>query len=272
MLYIGTSGFSYKDWVGQYYPPGIAQKDMLSFYAREFSTCELNFTYYRQPDPRTLARMVEKVPPGFLFTVKAYQGMTHEREGDNSAEFSTFVNGIQPLIEAGKFGCVLLQFPWSFKPSPENRDYLQFCRERIGELPVVVEYRNKNWVNDKTFALLRSLNLGYCCVDEPRLPGLMPPVAESTADVAYVRFHGRNAAKWWQHEQAWERYNYTYSDEELREWVPGIQKLDQAAKIAYIFANNHHQGQAIGTVRQLKMILGEAGCQLAGSGDYPSIS
>jgi uncharacterized protein YecE (DUF72 family) len=259
MIHIGTSGFSYKDWVGPYYPPGTAQKDMLSFYACEFSTCELNFTYYRQPDPKTMARMADKVPPGFLFTAKAYQGMTHELEEDNAAEFSTFINGIQPLREAGKFGCVLLQFPWAFKPSAENRAYLEACRERLGELPAVIEFRNAGWIKDETFALLRSLGLGFCCVDEPRLKGLLPPIAESTASLAYVRFHGRNAAKWWQHDEAWERYNYSYSREELQEWLPKIEKLNRAAENTFVFTNNHYGGQAVDTARQLKLLTEDAG-------------
>jgi uncharacterized protein YecE (DUF72 family) len=259
MIYIGTSGFSYKDWIGHYYPEGISSKDMLAFYAREFATCELNFTYYRQPDPKTLARMADKVPPGFLFTVKAYQGMTHEREGDDRAEFRTFVDGIQPLIEARKFGCILLQFPWAFKPAAENRAYLETCRERLGDLPAVIEFRNAAWIKDDTFALLRSLKLGFCCVDQPQLEGLIPPIAASTADVAYVRFHGRNAAKWWQHDEAWERYNYSYSGEELQEWRPKIESLNRAARTTYIFTNNHYRGQAVDTARQLKLLIEDAG-------------
>jgi len=80
MIRVGTSGFSYKDWVGPYYPPDLSERDWLAFYAREFLTCELKFTYYRLPDAKTLARMAGKTPPGFLFTLKAFQGLTHERD------------------------------------------------------------------------------------------------------------------------------------------------------------------------------------------------
>ncbi|MFB0546398.1 MAG: DUF72 domain-containing protein, partial [Anaerolineae bacterium] len=248
MILIGTSGFSYKDWVGPYYPAGLPQREWLRFYAREFPTCELNFTYYRLPAPRTLERMADKVPPGFLFTLKAYQGITHERE-DNEGAFIQFVESLKPLIEAGKFGGVLAQFPFSFHATGENRDYLRLCRERLGDLPVAVEFRNARWLTAETFALLRENKLGFCCVDEPRLKGLIPPVAEVTADVAYVRLHGRNAAKWWQHEHAWERYDYTYSDEELSEWVPKIRELAERTKTTFVFANNHWRGQAVDTAR-----------------------
>jgi uncharacterized protein YecE (DUF72 family) len=254
MILIGTSGFSYKDWVGPYYPEKLPQKDWLAFYAREFKACELNFTYYRLPDARTLERMAAKIPADFFFTLKASKELTHERT-DNKAAFAQFVAALAPLIEADKFGCVLAQFPYSFHATEANRDYLRFLREHLGQLPVVVEFRNAKWLTPENFALLRENHLGFCCVDEPRLKGLIPPVAEVTAEVAYVRFHGRNAKKWWRHDEAWERYDYTYSDEELSEWVPKIKGLTGQAEKTFVFANNHWQGQAVGTARQLRMLL-----------------
>jgi len=256
MIYVGTSGYSYEDWVGPYYPEDLPKKDWLSFYAKEFSTCEVNFTYYRIPDAWTLERMARKTPPHFIFTVKAHQDMTHQREG-NEAVFEQFVKALRPLLERGQFGCILAQFPYSFHANQENRDYLRLFRERLPDLPVVVEFRNARWISPRTFELLRECDLGFCCVDQPRLKGLIPPVAEVTSSVAYVRFHGRNAAKWWQHEQAWERYDYTYSREELLEWVPRIERLDREAEQTFVFANNHWRGQAVDTARQLKLLLGK---------------
>jgi len=122
---------------------------------------------------------------------------------------------------------------------------------------VVVEFRNMEWIKPQVFDLLRQLSLGFCCVDQPRLRGLIPPIAEVTGPVAYVRFHGRNAAKWWRHDEAWERYDYSYTTEELAEWVPRIKSLDEQAEQTFAFANNHWQGQAVDTARQLKMLLGE---------------
>ena len=255
MIYIGTSGYSYDDWVGPVYPPNLAKSEWLSFYAQEFKACEINFTYYRLPNRRTLAAMARKTPPDFVFTVKASQELTHSRE-DPEAAFAAFRAGLAPLIEEGKLGCVLAQFPFSFHATPENRDYLYRFRERLGDLPTVIEFRNGRWLTPETFALLRRLGFGFCCVDEPRLEGLLPPIAVATGPIAYVRFHGRNARKWWQHEQAWERYNYTYSDEELQEWKPKIRALDQQAEKTFVFANNHWQGQAVGTARQLRLLLG----------------
>ena len=255
MIYVGTSGFSYEDWVGPYYPEGLDKKDWLEFYAKEFKTLEINFTYYRMPTPRTLAGMAAKVPEDFLFTVKATQEMTHSRDAD-PALFEKFHDSLRPLQEAGKFGAVLAQFPSSFHNTPENAEYLQALREYWQDLPVVVEFRNVDWLKEETFELLHKEDLGFCCVDEPRMKGLFPPIARATSKVAYVRFHGRNAKKWWQHEQAYERYDYTYQAEELKEWTPKIEQLNQESTKTFVFANNHYRGQGIDTARQLKLLLG----------------
>jgi len=255
-ILIGTSGFSYKDWVGPVYPEGMPKSEWLSFYAQEFPTCELNFSYYRIPTARTLGRMAEKVPAGFLFTVKAYKGITHERE-EPERDMEQFKAALAPLVEAEKFACLLAQFPYSFHATPANRDYLKRVREGFGDLPVVVEFRSREWIGERTFEDLRVLDLGFCCVDQPRLKNLLPPLAVTTAGVAYVRFHGRNRAKWWQHDEAWERYDYTYSDEELVEWVGKIRQLDEKAPLTLVYMNNHWQGQAVGTARQLKTLMEE---------------
>jgi uncharacterized protein YecE (DUF72 family) len=255
MIYIGTSGFSYDDWVGPYYPADLDKKDWLTFYAQEFKAPEVNFTYYRMPNARTLAGMARKVPSDFLFTVKATQEMTHTRDAD-AALFPQFIAALQPLIDQRKFGAVLAQFPSSFHNTRENVDYLKAFRAHWGDLPVVVEFRNAQWLAEEMFALLREQQLGFCCVDEPRLKGLLPPIAETTSKFAYVRFHGRNAEKWWQHDQAYERYDYTYGKAELEEWSPKIQKLDEVAETVFVFANNHYRGQGIDTARQLRLMLG----------------
>jgi uncharacterized protein YecE (DUF72 family) len=254
LISIGTSGFSYKDWVGPFYPSDLAQKEWLAFYAREFNALEVNYTYYRLPTARTLAGMAAKVPPGFLFTIKTTQEMTHTRDAD-AVLFTQFVEALAPLRETAKFGAVLAQFPSSFHYTAQNRDYLKLFRERLADLPTVVEFRNAQWLTAETFAWLRERNIGYCCVDEPKLAGLLPPIAEATSQVAYVRLHGRNAEKWWAHDEAFERYSYTYSKEELAEWVPKIHKLNEVAEVVSVFANNHYRAQAIDTARQLRMML-----------------
>ncbi len=250
MIYIGTSGFQYDDWVGPYYPEDLPKKDWLSFYAQEFNTLEINFTYYRMPTARNLFAMAKKVPERFLFTVKATQEMTHARERDPKV-FQQFIQAIAPLQETNKFGGILAQFPNSFRATDESRDYIKWFREQLGVLPVVVEFRNKEWLTPETYQLLSENKLGFCGVDEP----FFPRVAEVTGPVAYVRFHGRNYKKWWKHDQPYERYDYTYKPEELEEWTPKIEQMNTMAEKTFIFANNHYRGQGIDTARQLKLML-----------------
>jgi len=254
MIYLGTSGFSYDDWVGNFYPAGIPRHQWLAYYAREFNTCEINSTFYALPKPANIKAMVQKTGEGFLFSIKANQEMTHRRE-DNAEVFQAFRQVIEPVIAAEKLGSILAQFPYSFRLTRENWDYLKLLKERMEDLPVVIEFRNAQWLRDEVFGWLRHLELGFCCVDEPPLPNLLPPLAEATSAISYVRFHGRNSAKWWQHEQAYERYDYSYNPQELSEWLPKIKKLDRMSERTFVFANNHWRGQAVDTIRQLRVML-----------------
>ncbi|MBI3945943.1 MAG: DUF72 domain-containing protein [Armatimonadetes bacterium] len=254
-IHVGTSGYSYQDWRGHFYPEGLPEREMLAFYSRHFETVEINTTYYRMPDAGMLSRMRQKVPPEFRFVVKAGKELTHEIGGEADALFARFVSALAPLRDAGQLGCVLAQFPWSFRNSAPNRAYVAALADRMQGTATVVEFRNREWVRDETFDLLRAAGLGYCCVDEPRLKGLMPPLAVATSSVGYFRFHGRNAQKWWRHEEAWERYDYLYSETELREWVPRIHDVARQTQETYAFFNNHYQGQAGRNARMLMQLL-----------------
>ncbi len=255
-ILIGTSGFSYDDWKGYFYPPEIKKGEMLPFYARYFSTVEVNSTYYRLPPPSTLFQMARKVPEGFDFVVKANQEMTHAEQFQPEV-FAQFREAVAPLQEAGMLGAVLAQFPWSFRRTPANERLLSAFRHELPEMPVVVEFRNREWLHDEVFERLRAEGLGFCAVDEPRLKGLLPPVARATSSVGYVRFHGRNAQKWWRHEHAYERYDYLYSAQELAEWAPKIQQLAAETEKTYVFFNNHYQGKAGQNARQMADLLNQ---------------
>jgi uncharacterized protein YecE (DUF72 family) len=254
MVYLGTSGFSYKDWVGVFYPAGLPQREWLSFYSREFNSCEINSTYYALPSVAALQSMAARTGDSFLFAIKANQEMTHQRE-NSSAVCNTFRQVLEPLIVAGKLGCILAQFPYSFDFNRRNWEYLAQLKKNLEGLPLVVEFRNARWLKVEVFQWLRQRDIGFCCVDEPQLPNLLPPVAEATSKIAYIRFHGRNKDKWWQHDQAYERYDYTYKLEELGEWLPKIKKLSAITEKTFIFANNHWRGQSINTIRQLQAML-----------------
>ena len=253
-MYTGTSGFSYQDWVGPFYPGGMPRQEWLFYYSREFNALELNSTYYAIPGLATMKSLASKTGAGFQFSVKANQEMTHTRR-KSSEVFNAFIEALKPLSDCGKLGCILAQFPYNFRSGPQSRSFIEYFRGYFKDIPLVVEFRNAGWIKPDTFTWLRNLEMGFCCVDEPRLPGLIPPVAERTSPMAYVRFHGRNSAKWWEHEHAYERYDYTYSKEELTEWVPRIVRLSQGAQKTFVFANNHWKGQSIDTIRQLRLML-----------------
>lgn len=253
---VGTSGFSYAEWKGPFYPKGLPPQGMLLYYARHFPAVELNATFYRIPSPRNMESLVNRAGPGFEFAVKAHQDITHSREGLANA-LPAFRDAIRPLAEAGALACVLVQFPYSFRHTPANREHILRIKEGLPETPLVVEFRHRSWLQDPVFDLLRREALGFCCVDEPRLPGLLPPRAIATAPIGYVRFHGRNAAKWWHHGEAWERYDYLYSEAELRDWIPRIRGLAGITRQSYIFFNNHAGGQAVTNAQMLTRLLSE---------------
>jgi uncharacterized protein YecE (DUF72 family) len=254
MIYVGTSGFKFDDWKGAFYPPDVPQNKWLNYYGARFSCLEINSSYYRLMPARTFYSMAQKVPDGFQFTVKAFGGLTHEPADATADDARAFIDSLQPLIEADKFGCVLAQFPNRFHNTEENRQYLVEFKERLEGLPIVVEFRHREWADEAVFPFLRENGLGYCAVDEPRFRSLMPPIAVATSGVGYVRFHGRNYEKWWKGDNK-TRYDYLYSEDELREWVPKIKTLDQQAERVYVFMNNCYAGKAATNAAQMTDIL-----------------
>lgn len=269
-ILIGTSGYSYKDWVGPFYPPGLPERQMLAFYAQRFPFTEVNATFYRLPPARTFEGMLRHVPAGFLFTIKAYRTLTHERETGSERDARLFREALRPLEEAGRLGAVLLQFPYAFKNEAAERGWLGRLREWLPDLPLVVEFRHEGWFREATYAWLRSLGLGFTSVDAPPLRGLPRPVAVATSRIAYVRFHGRNAARWWSHGAAYERYDYLYRAEELEEWLPRVRELAARSDRLFIAFNNHYQGQAVVNARMLARLLGlEPAGERPGEGEPP---
>jgi len=255
MVFTGTSGYSYPDWVGTFYPSGTRQQDMLRLYCERFDAVEVNFTYYRMPVAKTMESMARRTPQGFRFIVKAHQATTHKCDRSAADEFKA---GIAPLAAAGKLSGILLQFPYSFKNAQEHRRYLYEVRQDFPDCELIVEFRHRSWIAEPIFQFLRENRLAFCCVDEPRIPGLVPPVAIATSDIAYVRFHSRDASKWFD-EGSKERYNYRYSKEELEEWVPKVRALAEAATDVYVFFNNCHAGQAAANALEFKQMLLDLG-------------
>jgi uncharacterized protein YecE (DUF72 family) len=251
MIKIGTSGFSFDDWVGPVYPPRLNKSDWLGYYERAlgFKALEINFTYYTLPSLRSMDALSRKTSQGFEFAVKAFRGMTHEirdkRGGgwvDNRETFEKFRYSLNPLVRDGKLACVLAQFPYSFLPGQESLAYLKEFKNRLKDIPVVVEFRNRAWTREQTFSFLQENLLGYCVVDEPKLGKLMPFHPRATSEVGYFRFHGRNPR--WFNVPTSVRYDYLYSEEELRELIPPIKTVASGTEKALVFFNNCHAGQA----------------------------
>lgn len=253
---VGTSGYSFEDWRGRFYPRLIAKGSMLDFYAREFDTVEINSTYYRIMHPRASAAMVGKTPDGFAFFVKLHAGMTHGRNAGD-AEWSSFREMLEPFREGGRLAGLLAQFPWSFKPSPGAMAYLRemACRGRELETPIAVEFRNAQWYEGGAMAEAAGMGLAPVSVDLPNLPGLPPREAVTGGPFGYVRLHGRNAARWWEGGPL--RYDYGYSREELSGWLAGVRKLLESSGRAFMFFNNCHGGQAVNSARIMKSLLEE---------------
>ncbi len=254
MILVGTSGFSYPDWAGKFYPAGLGTGDRLSYYSRHFPALEINFTYYRLPAAGQLAGMADKSAGRVVFAVKANREMTHTGQA-REQDYTAFREALEPLAERGLLGCVLAQFPWAFRPSADSLEYLEKLKARLHPFPIVVEFRHAAWAREETFRFLQDQELGFCAVDEPRLKGLFPAIVRATAAVAYVRFHGRNAARWWKHEKASQRYDYLYRREELEEWVPKIRALDREAEKTFVFTNNHFESKAAVNAKMLMEML-----------------
>jgi uncharacterized protein YecE (DUF72 family) len=269
-IHVGTSGYSFADWVGPFYPPGTRPGDFLPFYARHFDTVEVNSTYYRVPSPAAIAKMAARTPPGFRFMVKVNQAMTHEGSLEPSL-VGAFRAALEPLKDAGKYEGLLAQFPWRFRRTRAAEAHLAALRGSLAGEPLFVEFRHASWAGADLGGWLRERSLGHCAVDEPRLPGLMPPVTLVTGEDAYVRFHGRNAANWWggrptattgagagagsRDAGSGDRYDYDYRADELEEWVQKVRELAEQARRTYLFFNNCHAGQAARSAKLMQELL-----------------
>lgn len=257
MLHLGTSGYSYDDWVGPFYPLRTPKKGFFDVYQQHFNSVEINFTHYALPQQSTIKSIADRAREGFVFAVKSFKDMTLGRSRDPQV-YAEYRYGLDPLVRQNKLGCVLLQFPNGFVLSRPNVNHLAFIREQLADLPLCVEFRHRSWVEEaRTFDFLRDQAIAYCCVDEPQLQDLVPPLVRVTSPLAYVRFHGRNAAEWYGGQHAWSRYNYRYSDAELREWVPGVRELMTQAEHTFVYFNNHYGANAAQNALDLARLLEE---------------
>ncbi len=252
---MGTSGFDYPEWRGAFYPENLAREDFLPFYAEKFSTVELNFSYYRMPEERQFERMLERSGPLLDFSVKAHESLTHKVDPATWKDAaSQYRKSLRPLLRAKRLVAVLLQFPYSFHYEPDPRRYLDKLLQELKELPLVVEFRNGSWHTERVLEALRERKVGFCATDMPNLKGLPDPEETVTAPLAYLRFHGRNTETWWGSDAA-ARFDYLYTEEELKGWVPRILRMAKQASQFRIYFNNHRKGQAAINALMLSRLL-----------------
>lgn len=254
---VGPAGWSYEDWKGIVYPdphpPGF---DPLPFLARSFDCIEVNSTFYRPPSARMSEGWVRRTPDGFVFTVKAWKGFSHDPQAFTPSESRLFLEGIAPLFAAGKLGALLLQYPWFFRDSGEARNRILRAADALGDgAPVVVELRHRSWLDALDF--LSGAGLSFCNIDQPPSSTAITGTRLVTGRVAYIRLHGRNARAWFRRDAGRdEKYDYLYSKDELSGWVEAARGM--AAERVFVIANNHFQGKAVVNALQLKRALDQA--------------
>jgi uncharacterized protein YecE (DUF72 family) len=260
-LRVGPAGWSYPDWRGVVYPaPSRTGSHELEFVSRYFDTVEINTYFYRPLRPEIARVWLRKIAsnPRFRFTAKLLGRFTHERDAGR-AEETACKEGLAPLHEAGKLGALLLQFPWSFRNSAEDRACLAGLIAKFSEYPLVVEVRHASWNVPETLEFLEERGVGFCNIDQPLIGRSMPVTAKVTSPVGYVRLHGRNYDNWFaDNAETGQRYDYLYTPDELREWQRRIASVAARSKTTYVILNNHYQGKAVVNALQLASMLRKA--------------
>lgn len=259
-IYVGPAGWSYADWAGIVYPAKRPRGfHEAAFLAEFFDTIEINTSFYQPLRPAVCWQWLERVAanPRFLFTAKLWQRFTHE-SGATPEDEKAVREGFDLLMGAEKLGAVLLQFPFSFHNTPENRAYLEKLLDRFQEYPLAVEVRHATWNDKKFYELLHERGVGFCNIDQPVIGKSIKPSEKATASVGYVRLHGRRYDTWFTDDPlmpAEERYNYLYTAAELEPWAERIRKVSTRAKTTFVITNNHFQGKAIVNALQLIQLL-----------------
>jgi uncharacterized protein YecE (DUF72 family) len=251
-IYLGTSGYSYDDWIGPFYRHDMKKPRMLEYYQHFFPVSELNYTYYTMPRPSTLFQIRNKAP-NMRFSVKAHQSLTHERRSVQQS-WQEFADAMMVLSDTDQLSCLLFQFPYSFRCTQDNLSYLDEIVEYFNMFHVVLELRHSSWYNETTYAYTRKRGVTLCSVDAPKLPGLTSDALVAGRDFSYYRLHGRNAQNWFDGDNV-TRYDYRYTPDEILQIVNNILTLLEASGTVYVFANNHPRAQAIEAVSSIAQAL-----------------
>jgi uncharacterized protein YecE (DUF72 family) len=245
-IFLGTCGWSYKEWEGKFYQKRTGQSK-LHAYSRVFKTAEIDSTFYRNPSKGTVMGWLKYSPSDFVFTAKLPKTITHDNmlglKKDVTSELDVFLDLMKPLQLGGKLACLLIQLPPKYSYNPSNLE--EFFKLLDPTFRYAVEFRNPTWVVPETvtFKLLEKYAIAYTIVDEP----LLPPEVHLTTDFAYFRWHGKGQDIW---------FDYRYNNEELDAWVPKVLETASKVKKVYGFFNNHYHGYAPENCLQLIEKLG----------------
>jgi uncharacterized protein YecE (DUF72 family) len=267
MISVGLTGWGDHD---SLYGSKTPARDKLKEYASYFPIVEVDTSFYAIQPIRNADRWVKDTPASFQFIVKAYQGMTGHQRGESPFQnhtemFEAFCDSLRPYREAGKLAMVLFQFPPWFDCKRNNVDYIRWCRDKMGDIPCALEFRNRSWftedLRDKTLRFMKQENWIHSICDEPQAGnGSVPIVLESTSKKnVLVRFHGRNVAGWNRKTagENWRevRYLYRYNEKELKEWATKLNDFKEKAKNVYVLFNNNSGGDAADNALQMLELL-----------------
>jgi uncharacterized protein YecE (DUF72 family) len=263
---VGTAGWSYPHWDGLIYPkahpPGFHPLEMI---ARHMDCVEINSSFYQALKPEVVKLWMKKVErfPEFTFTAKLHQQFTHQRLV-SEAEVARFKEGLWPLLRAGKLGALLMQFPWSFRFTAENREFFIALRRAFHEFPLIAEMRHDSWMAEEAIGTFLDYRVGFCNIDQPEYTRAMPPTTFLTSAAGYARLHGRNPGN---SLGAFDRtavrarqHDYLYPEAELEQWVKRIEHIGRFADRTFVIFNNDAGGKSFVNALQMRaMVRGERG-------------
>ncbi len=266
---IGTAGWSYKDWVPNFYPKNQSGGfDWLQFYSHYFNCVEVNSTYYTYISPKIVQGWINKVQDSddFIFHIKLHQDFTHKRKYDEQSINAVRFN-LELLRKSERLGGLLIQFPYSFSFDGNSVQYIQKLKNIFSDISCFVEVRHSSWNNKRALEFFEEADITFCTIDQPQIGQAIEFEPIITNDKAYIRFHGRNVEAWkkslanFGKEQTYEeqssRYKYLYSPGELVEIVQKIKSLSEKVKEVNVIMNNHPQGDAIANAFELIHLLEE---------------
>ena len=266
---IGTAGWSYKDWVPNFYPKNqFGGFDWLQFYSHYFNCVEVNSTYYTYISPKVVDSWIKKVEGSkdFIFHIKLHQDFTHKRKFDEQNIKAVRYN-LEQLRRSERLGGLLIQFPYSYSFDGNSVQHVQKLRDIFSDIDCFVEVRHSSWNNNRALEFFKENDLTFCTIDQPQIGQAIEFEPIITNDKAYIRFHGRNTEAWKKslsnfgkpqtYEEQSSRYSYLYSPGELVEIEQKIKSIQPKVKEVNVIMNNHPQGDAVANAFELIHLLEE---------------